>query len=73
MPDLAPDWKGFSLAIMEDWPEHGDIEASAKFELAVKHRILREIPGGYDPENHTDHAGVNPEPGEPWFELNTNP
>lgn len=66
----APDWKGFSLAIMEEWQDHGDIEASTKFDLAVRHRILRRIPGGYNPEEHEDAQGICPEPGDPWFELN---
>ena len=63
----TPDWEAFGRAIMVDWTEHFDIEAGDKFNLAVKHHILREIPGGFDPEKHVDDYGA--EPGDKWYEL----
>lgn len=64
-----PDWEGFGKAIMEEWGAHCDIEASEKFELALKFNVLREIPGGFDPEKHVDAFGCG-ERGCPWYELN---
>ena len=50
MSAATPDWEGFGRAIMEEWQEHGDIEASEKFDLAVRYKILVPVPGGFDPE-----------------------
>lgn len=69
----APDYKGFTQAIMEGWQDHGDVDAFTKFELACRHNILREIPGGYNPEQHDDAVGVCPEMGDPWYEMNDAP
>lgn len=55
----GPDWEGFGRSIMKEWAEHWDIEASDKFELAVKHGLLRKIEGGYNPEVHE---------GDNWYE-----
>jgi hypothetical protein len=69
MSDL-PDWKGFSEAIMQNWQEHGDIDAFDKFELAVKFHLLKEVEGGFDPGKHID-AYSDCQRGDPWFEWNT--
>lgn len=62
-----PDWEGFSRAVMEAWPE-GGIDGFELQELAEKYRLIRPVPGGYDPATCTDSLGVCPEPGDPWFE-----
>lgn len=64
-----PDWEGFGKAIMREWQEHWDVEASEKFKLAVEFKLLREIEGGFDPEKHEDAYGCA-EPGDSWFEVN---
>lgn len=66
---MKPDWEGFAKAIMENWQEHGDVEASDKFDLACKFNLLIEIDGGFDPERHTDTIGFA-EKGDPWFKEN---
>lgn len=63
-----PDYEGFTKAVMEEWHEHWDLEASDRFELALKFNILREIPGGFDPECHV--SDFDTEPGDPWYEKN---
>ena len=65
----APDWEGFGRAIMEEWGSHTDLEASDRFELALKFNILREVPGGFNPEIHVD-SYYDAEPGDPWYEVN---
>ena len=65
-----PDYKGFAQAIAEShWPGTIDFEASEIFELALEHNIIRAIPGGFDPEKHDDIEGVEPKPGDPWYEY----
>lgn len=64
----GPDWKGFGQALVEDWPT-ADIDGSFLFDMALKHRVIREIPGGYNPEQHIDAEGICPEPGDPWYEY----
>lgn len=64
-----PNYEGFSRAIMKNWQEHGDIDASEKFDFAVKYNLLIEIPGGFNPEIHQDFYGAA-EPGDPWFAEN---
>ena len=61
-------WAQLGVAVMEGWPEIGDVDEFMVQEMAVKTGVLREIPGGYDPEQHYDSVGVDPEPGDPWFE-----
>jgi hypothetical protein len=63
-----PDWEGFSRAIMEEWYEHYDMEASERFDLAVKFGVLKEIEGGFDPESHHNNP-CDAEAGDPWFEI----
>lgn len=64
-----PNWEAFGKAIMENWQYHCDVDAADKFDLAVEYNILREIPGGFDPETHDDELG-DAEKGDPWYELN---
>jgi hypothetical protein len=67
-----PDWEAFGRAIMEDWATHLDLDAADKFELAIKHGVLVEIEGGFDPDIHIDSYG-GAEKGEPWYKMNTRP
>jgi len=70
----APDWEGFGRAIMAfGWPAYGDIEATQVFDLALEYRLIKPIPGGYDPDEHVDDEAVSPEPGDPWYEYNFQP
>lgn len=66
--DSAPNWEGFGRALLEDWPT-GDIEGSFLFDMALKYALIREIPGGYDPDQHEDVWGIYPEPGDAWYEY----
>jgi len=68
----APDWEGFGRAVMDEWQDHYDIEASEKFDLAVRYGVLVKIPGGYDPETHVDNYG-GAEKGEPWYQIAPEP
>ena len=65
----GPDWEGFGRALMENWPT-GDVEGGDLFDLSRKYRLIVEVPGGYDPEEHIDAEGICPEKGDPWFEYN---
>lgn len=64
----APDWEGFARDMMDEWPVR-DVDGSELFEAALKHRLIREIDGGYDPDQHIDAEGISPEPGDPWYEY----
>lgn len=62
------DWKRFGQALVEDWPT-GDIDGSFLFDMCLKYNVIREIPGGFDPDQHIDAEGICPEPGDPWYEY----
>lgn len=62
-------WARLGVAAMEGWPETGDIDGFMLQDMAVNCGVLKEIPGGYDPEQHFDSVGVGPERGDPWFEI----
>lgn len=68
-PTPPPDWEGFARAVMENWFDYADLDGSDRFDLGRQFNLLREIPGGYDPEEHVDELG-NLEPGEAYFMLN---
>lgn len=70
--DQGPDWEGFGRSIMDyGWPgEIPEIEGSDIFDLAEAHNLIREIPGGFNPDIHHDDVGVGPEPGDEWYEFN---
>ena len=63
-----PDWEGFGRDLMENWPT-GDIGGGELFEAALRNGLIREVPGGYDPEQHIDAEGICPETGDPWYEY----
>lgn len=64
----GPDWEGFGRDLLEQWPV-GDVDGSELFEAALRNGLIREIPGGYDPEKHIDAECICPEPGDPWYEY----
>jgi hypothetical protein len=65
-----PDWKGFGEAVMEEFGEHRDLSAEDKFDFALKFHIIKEVPGGFDPEVHVDAFDCGVEPGDPWYMPN---
>jgi hypothetical protein len=65
---IKPDYEGFSRAMLTEWPT-GDIDGAYLFECALQYGMIREVPGGYDPDNHMDTDGICPEPGDPWYEY----
>lgn len=68
----TPDWEGFARDLLDNWPV-GDVDGATLFDLATKHGLVVEIPGGFDPEIHEDIEGVCPEKGDPWFRYNFHP
>lgn len=64
----APDFEGFARALLETWPTN-DVEGSELFDLALRYGMIREVPGGYDPDEHIDAEGIAPERGDPWYEY----
>jgi hypothetical protein len=67
-----PDWEGFGRDLLDSWPV-GDIDGDDLFDLALKHRLVVSIPGGFNPEIHEDYEGIGPDPGDPWFKYNFRP
>lgn len=67
MPD--PKFEAFAKEVMAHWPGDGP-DGFELQDLAVKHNMIAEIPGGYDPDTHFDAYGVEPEKGDQWFERN---
>ncbi len=63
-----PEWETFGKAVMKLWPE-GGVDGFELQELAEKHKIILPVPGGFDPDKHTDDFGCA-EAGCSWFELN---
>ncbi|AVX04189.1 hypothetical protein MXMO3_01663 [Maritalea myrionectae] len=63
-----PDFEAFAKDVMEAWPQ-GDIEGFELQEKAIKHGMIVEIEGGYDPEKHDDDFG-GAEPGDTWYQVN---
>ena len=67
--EKKPDWEAFGKQCwaMVGWPgSFYDIEGVEAFEYAKEHGLVREIKGGFDPENHDDEFG-GAEPGDPWY------
>lgn len=65
----SPDYEGFSRGVLNHWPTQG-IDGDDLWDLAVQHKMVIEIPGGYNPDEHIDSEGMAPETGDPWFEYN---
>lgn len=64
----APDWEGFARDLLDEWPVR-DVEGSELFDAALSNGLIREIPGGFDPDNHIDTECICPEAGDPWYEY----
>jgi hypothetical protein len=64
----GPDWEGFGRDLLESWPVR-DVDGLDLFDAAMRNRLIREIPGGYDPEQHINAEGSCPETGDPWYEY----
>jgi hypothetical protein len=69
MNDKKPDFVSFAKAIMMDQRDGYGIGFCDLQHLALKHGLLRIIPGGFDPKKHTNTFGFA-EPGDEWCELN---
>ena len=65
-----PDWEGFGRELCRDWPT-GDVDGAELFDLSKKYRLIKEIPGGFDPDQHDDDCW-GCEKGDPWYEWNFN-
>lgn len=68
MSDPLPDFEGFAKAVLDDWPG-GDLDGGLLFDLSVDYGMIREVPGGYDPEKHIDAECICPDEGDPWYEY----
>jgi hypothetical protein len=62
----TPNFEAFAKDVMKYWPEGFDIDAADLQEMAIKHGLLQEVEGGFDPEQHEDDHGCA-EPGDSWF------
>lgn len=67
--DALLPWAKLGHAVMEGWPELGDIDGFGLQDMAEAAGVLVAVPGGFDPEHHEDTIGVDVEPGDPWFEI----
>ena len=69
MTDKKPDWEAFGRWAWRQvcWPsDFCDIDGMDAFDAAKEHGIVREIPGGFNPERDIDEncAAVA---GDPWY------
>jgi len=64
-----PDWEGFCRDILEEWPTR-DVDGGELFDLCLKHHLIREVPGGFQEDQHMDADGICPEEGDPWYVYN---
>jgi hypothetical protein len=62
----TPNFEAFAKDVMTDWSECYDVDAADLQTMAIKHGLLQEIEGGFDPEHHEDQHGCA-EPGDRWF------
>ena len=63
-----PNWEGFGRDLLESWPV-GDVDGADLFDAALRNGLIREVPGGYNPEQHIDAECICPEKGDPWYEY----
>jgi hypothetical protein len=45
------------------------VDGGELFDLCLKHHLIREVPGGFQEDQHMDADGVCPEDGDPWYEY----
>jgi len=62
----------FGDRMLESWEQHYDVDASDRFDWAKASGVILPVPGGYDPEQHTDEFGAS-EPGDDWFNARPSP
>lgn len=72
MTHKTPDWEGFARAIVSEWPT-SDIDGTELFGMAWNFGLVRQIPGGFNPDEHIDAEGIAPEAGDDWYEYNFGP
>ena len=65
----CPDFEAFGRIVLDDWPV-SDIDGSDLFDWALACHLIREIPGGFDPEQHIDPECICPNKGDIWYEYN---
>lgn len=61
-------WAKLGMAVMQDWPEGGDIDGFCLQNMAVEAGVLKAVPGGFDPEEHID-VNCDAEAGDDWFTV----
>jgi hypothetical protein len=66
---MTPNWEAFGRDVLGEWPGLYDLEASEIFDLAVKHGLVKEVAGGFDPERHVDFYAVDLQKGDPFYEY----
>ena len=66
-----PDWESFGRAIMACWPH--DVDGGELQDLGVKHKLLVEVEGGYNPAIHGEDHWYDPVAGDQWFVPNFKP
>jgi hypothetical protein len=66
-------WARLGAAVMEGWPEYGDLDGWQLQDAAEKAGVLVEVPGGFDPEIHEDTVGIDVQPGDDWFMILNQP
>ena len=66
-PDLLP-WAKLGMAVMQGWPEGGDIDGFDLQVMAEKAGVLIAVDGGFDPAIHHDPMG-DAEAGDDWFQI----
>ena len=64
-----PDFEAFGRMVLQEWPV-GDIDGSDLFAWALACHLIKEVEGGFDPEQHSDTECICPEIGDPWYEYN---
>jgi hypothetical protein len=62
----TPNFEAFAEDVMMNWSEGLDVDAGDLQDMAIKHGLLRQVEGGFDPEQHDDLHGCA-EPGDSWF------
>jgi hypothetical protein len=68
-PKSHPDFEAFGRTVLADWPV-ADIDGSDLFDWALACHLIREVEGGFNPDQHIDTECTCPEKGDPWYEYN---
>ena len=61
-------WAKLGMAVMQSWPEGGDIEGFDLQVVAEKVGVLNAVDGGFNPAIHHDPNG-DAEAGDDWFQI----